>query len=284
MQSITPFQGKARSYAKRGIMRFVYVFFLIGLLSGCTPKPSAPVPSEWYTEKGSKVNPHKTKYIKDGAPPGPIPVFFRKVIPKNEPFSHYGNPQSYAVAGRTYQVMKSSGGYKVRGIASWYGTKFHQQRTSSGDKYDMYALTAAHRTLPLPTYVKVKNLNNGREVVVKINDRGPFHSNRIIDLSYAAAAKLGIFPQGTAPVEIEALTKGNYVASHYIQAGAFNSKSLAMQLQRKITRLTSAPVHIERYSQRYVVKVGPFANKRLSDNFQTKLAANGIKGAFSVLY
>nr|WP_242604562.1 septal ring lytic transglycosylase RlpA family protein [Legionella fairfieldensis] len=220
---------------------------------------------------------------KDGAPPGPIPVLFKEPKPKNEALSRYGNPGSYAVDGRTYRVMRNSGGYKVRGIASWYGTKFHRKRTSSGDRYDMYAMTAAHKTLPLPTYVKVRNLNNGREAIVKVNDRGPFHSNRIIDLSYAAAAKLGVFPKGTAPVEVEALTNSRHAAHYYVQAGAFNSEQLAHLLQKKLVKLTSSPIIIEKYSKRFIVKVGPFANKNGSDNLKRKLAANGVKGAFSLL-
>ncbi len=101
--------------------------------------------------------------------------------------------------------MPTANGYHTKGLASWYGTKFHKKRTSSGENYDMYALTAAHKTLPLPTYIKVKNLKKRKVAIVKVNDRGPFHSDRILDLSYGAAIKLGIFPQGTAPVEIEAL-------------------------------------------------------------------------------
>jgi rare lipoprotein A len=126
-------------------------------------------------------------------------------VPHYEPPSPYGNPDSYVVDGKTYHVLASSKGYVARGIASWYGTKFHGQRTSSGETYDMYAMTAAHRTLPLPTYARVTNLRNGRSVIVRINDRGPFHSNRIIDLSYAAASKLGIVEEGTGLVQVEAI-------------------------------------------------------------------------------
>ena len=156
---------------------------------------------------------------------------------------------------------------KTKGIASWYGTKFHKKRTSSGEIYDMYAMTAAHKTLPLPTYVKVKNLRNGRTTVVKVNDRGPFHSARIIDLSYAAAAKLGVFPGGTAPVEIEALIvpeqKGKHRAHYYVQAGAFNSAQLANNLRAKLAKLTPSPVFIENNKGHYTVRVGPFAERRM---------------------
>lgn len=219
----------------------------------------------------------------DGAPEGPVPVVFNEPTPKHEPRSRYGNPDTYAVYGKTYKVMSSSSGYKTRGIASWYGTKFHKKRTSSGETYNMYAMTAAHKTLPLPTYVRVKNLANGRETVVKVNDRGPFHSDRIIDLSYAAAAKLGVFPRGTAPVEIEALTVGKHVAHYYVQAGVFSSEALANALRVRLAKLTPSPVLVVKSNQHYVVKVGPFANKQMSDGLKNKLIASGFKGSFSVL-
>jgi rare lipoprotein A len=126
-------------------------------------------------------------------------------VPKVEPKSRFGNPKSYVVFGKRYHTLTSSEGYDARGIASWYGPKFNHRRTSSGEKYDMYAMTAAHKTLPLPTYVRVTNLDNGRTAVVKVNDRGPFYANRLIDLSYAAARKLGIVAAGTAPVDVRAI-------------------------------------------------------------------------------
>ena len=126
-------------------------------------------------------------------------------VPKVEPRSRGGNFTPYTVLGKTYRVMKSSKGYKERGDASWYGTKFHGRLTSNGERYDMYAMTAAHKSLPIPTYVTVKNLDNGREIIVRVNDRGPFHEGRIIDLSYAAASKIGMLKKGTARVEVEAI-------------------------------------------------------------------------------
>ena len=122
--------------------------------------------------------------------------------PKYEPTSKLGNPPSYAVLGKRYHVMKQREGFTERGIASWYGKKFHGRKTSNGEIYNMYAMTAAHKTLPLPAYVNVRNLQNGREIVVRVNDRGPFHAGRIIDLSYAAAKKLDIIRKGTGRVEI----------------------------------------------------------------------------------
>lgn len=150
------------------------------------------------------ANPYSKK---DSAPKKPSTRVDRseKIVPKVEPKSKYGNPTSYVVFGRRYFVLDSSQGYVEQGIASWYGTKFHGRRTSSGETYDMYAMTAAHKSLPLPTYARVTNKKNGRSIIVRINDRGPFVKNRIIDLSYAAATKLGIVTTGTGLVEVRAI-------------------------------------------------------------------------------
>lgn len=231
----------------------------------------------------SRVAPKIQHNSQDGAPPGPLPSFFNKVIPKREPISRYGNPDSYRVMGKQYDVMTNSTGYKSRGIASWYGTKFHKARTSSGEKYDMYALTAAHKTLPLPTYIRVKNINNGKVAIVKVNDRGPFHESRILDLSYAAAAKLGLFPKGTAPVEIEALKTTQHDLHYYIQAGAFESKPLAESLRNKLGTLTTSPVYIQKNQRRYLVQVGPFASKDMVSRLKEQLEINDVHGSFSLL-
>lgn len=219
----------------------------------------------------------------DGAPSGPAPVSFQKVIPKREPISRYGNPDSYQVMGKRYDVMTNSTGYKSRGIASWYGTKFHKVRTSSGEKYDMYALTAAHKTLPLPSYVKVRNLDNGKTAIVKVNDRGPFHEGRILDLSYAAAAKLGVFPKGTANVEIEALKTTQHSLNYYVQAGAFESSVLAESLRAKLGALTTSPVYVQKHNNRFLVQVGPFASKDMVNGLKERLESNNVHGAFSML-
>jgi peptidoglycan lytic transglycosylase len=126
-------------------------------------------------------------------------------VPRAEPLSRSGNPDSYAVRGKRYFTLKTSEGHVERGLASWYGRQFHGRKTSSGERYDMYAMTAAHKTLPLPTYVRVTNMENGRTAVVKVNDRGPFHGPRVIDLSYSAAKKLGVIEKGTAMVEVRAI-------------------------------------------------------------------------------
>ncbi len=135
------------------------------------------------------------------APP-PLPDSVPDAMPRIEQRARNGNPPFYDVFGKRYFVLSSSVGYRERGVASWYGPGFHKVRTSTGETYDMYGMTAAHKTLPLPAYVRVTNLQNGRSVVVRVNDRGPFVGNRIIDLSYTAAAKLDMLRNGTAMVEV----------------------------------------------------------------------------------
>lgn len=146
--------------------------------------------------------------VRDSAPSGSAipPDLPGDAIPKPEPRSRYGNGPVYEVLDRRYRVLDSASGYSERGVASWYGRKFHGRPTSSMEPYDMYRMTAAHKTLPLPTYVRVRNLRNNRAIVVRVNDRGPFVDNRIIDLSYVAALKLGMIRDGTSLVEVTAIT------------------------------------------------------------------------------
>ena len=154
-------------------------------------------------------------------------------------------PGTYEVFGKTYRVMEESQGYLEIGIASWYGTKFHGRLTANGETYDMYGLSAAHKALPLPTFVKVTNLDNGKSVELRVNDRGPFHDDRVIDLSWAAARQLGFDHQGTAPVVVEALDEINYPdrvnttssSSYYLQVGAFSQADGAMSLLSAIQQL-----------------------------------------------
>jgi rare lipoprotein A len=138
-------------------------------------------------------------------PETPPPAQPAQALPRSEPRSRSGNPPFYDVMGKRYYVLSSNVGYVERGVASWYGPGFHKVRTSTGEIYDMYGMSAAHKTLPLPAYVRVTNLQNGRSIVVRVNDRGPFVGNRIIDLSYTAAAKLDMLRNGTAMVEVRSL-------------------------------------------------------------------------------
>lgn len=145
---------------------------------------------------------------KDG-PPKMTPADLAKLPdpePKVEPIRQGGPNKPYSVLGQSYQPMASDEPWKQRGLASWYGQKFHGRRTASGELFSLHGLTAAHRTLPIPSYVRVRHIASGREVIVRVNDRGPFHSSRVLDLSYAAALKLGIVAMGSAEVEIERLT------------------------------------------------------------------------------
>jgi rare lipoprotein A len=153
--------------------------------------------------------PQPVRVVPDIVPPPPLtvpaPNGVPDAVPHLEPRARNGNPPFYDVFGKRYYVLSSSSGYWERGVASWYGPGFHKERTSTGEPYDMYAMTAAHKTLPLPAYLRVTNLQNGRSVVVRVNDRGPFVGNRIIDLSYTAAAKLDMLRNGTAMVELRAI-------------------------------------------------------------------------------
>ncbi len=161
-------------------------------------------------------------------------------IPKVEPRSVGGNKSSYVVWGQRYQVMPSSFGFHEQGVASWYGIKFHGHKTSNGEVYDMYAMSAAHKSLPLPSYVRVTNLDNNRVVIVRVNDRGPFHANRIIDLSYAAASKLGYRSKGVATVLVEAID-----AKHWTSTGELSLRrqrnSAKTGISKVVLKLNSQP-------------------------------------------
>lgn len=178
--------------------------------------------------------------------------------------SERGNPPFYEVMGQRHYVLDSAAGYRMTGVASWYGEKFHGRETSSGEVYDMYGLTAAHTTLPLPTWVEVTHLENGRRVVVKINDRGPFLHNRIIDLSYGAAEALNMVSAGTAPVEVRVLGAPAVRSTQriYLQAGAFTRQDSATRLADMLTEAGFAQINIDADDMTspnlYRVRLGPF--------------------------
>lgn len=238
----------------------------------------------------------------DSPPPpgsGPDPGSVDNPVPRNEPRSRYGNPESYEVFGRTYHVMDSSAGYKERGTASWYGTKFHGRRTSSGEPYDMHAMTAAHKTLPLPTYVRVTHLENGRSIIVRVNDRGPFVDDRIIDLSYTAAHKLEMTDSGTAPVEVQALTTNHDDSAPapqrfrtaaeessgrlYVQFGAFGSRDNARNLREALRSEGVRNVTVRRAStpsgRLYRVRAGPVSNPDEAERLGRISEQLGLPGA-----
>ncbi len=243
------------------------------LLGGCSIKTS-DFPDEDYGPE----TPVEVSHIPDA-------------VPQNAPRSKYGNPPSYTVFGKTYYVREHARGYRARGLASWYGKKFHGRRTSSGEPYDMYAMTAAHKTLPLPTWVRVTNLDNGKSVVVKVNDRGPFHAGRIIDLSYTAASKLDVLAGGTAPVEVIALAPEKSVGMDepplslqfpaWVQVGAFSNRQNARQLQQRLLEQAGISGMIKPLEQNtglaYRVWLGPVDNPGHLQQIREKLSEWGIE-------
>jgi rare lipoprotein A len=226
--------------------------------------------------------------VQDGGPAHPVDVSdLKNPVPKFEPVSRSGNPSSYTVRGKRYVTLKSSKGFVQRGIASWYGRKFHGRKTSNGETYDMYKMTAAHKTLPLPSYVTVKNLNNGKEIVVRVNDRGPFVSGRVIDLSYAAALKLGIGDNGTARVEIRDASVSERSAgikpdhpSFYLQLGSFRDPENAYQLQQRVSELTLHSVNVLSANSSnevlHRVRVGPFTAQDVATQLSAQLIEQGV--------
>jgi rare lipoprotein A len=211
-------------------------------------------------------------------------------VPKCEPRRKRGNPPFYTVLGRRYVVLPSADGYLERGVASWYGPTFHGVATSIGEQYDMYGMSAAHKTLPLPAYARVTNLRNGKSVVVRINDRGPFVANRIIDLSYTAAAKLDMLKEHTTLVEVKVVTPADAdklarsdelpPQTLYVQVGAFSEERNANQLvaRMKTGGISSAFVQSppDGKPPMFRVRAGPVANAAEFDRLAAKLAALGI--------
>jgi rare lipoprotein A len=273
------------------------------LLAGCSvfertgPPPSRPVelPAPPALPVPQDSPPVATP---PSGPPSPEALAaIADAVPRVEPRSLRGNPAMYEVYGKRYFVMASGEGYRERGIASWYGPDFHAKATSSGEPYDMYAMTAAHKTLPLPTYVRVTNVTNGRSIVVRVNDRGPFVGNRIIDLSYTAAHKLDMTRAGTAVVEVEALTPGSLTdaargvsaaqqtpalaaAPLYLQAGAFGQAANARQLADRLRRdgfENIAVIDPAAGSPLYRVRLGPIADVASFDRLTARLGQLGIE-------
>jgi rare lipoprotein A len=229
-------------------------------------------------------------------PPAPSkqpfdPLAIADAVPKVEPRAASGNPPFYQVMGQRYFVLPSADGFVERGVASWYGPGFHESRTATGEPYDMYAMSAAHRTLPLPAYVQVTNLRNGRSVIVRVNDRGPFRAGRVIDLSYTAAAKLDMLREGTAFVEIHAITPGEKaVPAHaaqpnqlFVQAGAFSAEPNASRLVTKLRGLgyAQAFVRADDVNGRkfFRVRVGPVPTVDEFDRVVAHLKSFGVNDA-----
>ena len=218
--------------------------------------------------------------------------------PSSAPATPPGQPKPYRVYGTWYRPLPDARGFSQQGVASWYGRDFHGRRTSSGEIYDMYALTAAHKTLPLGTWVKVRRLDNDQQVVVRVNDRGPFVHGRIIDLSYSAAKELGMVGPGTAQVEVVALGErlqtpsGNafvpvdyYSGAFTIQVGAFSSRDNAERLRSRLAQ-SFANAHVISFDRGdaifYRVRVGRCTDLDSAEQYERQLAANGFPDVFIV--
>lgn len=222
---------------------------------------------------------------------GPYP----DAVPRFEPRSRLGNPPYYVVNGRRHVVLDTAHGFRERGIASWYGPEFHGKYASSGESYDMHAMTAAHKTLPLPSYVRVTNLENGRSAIVRVNDRGPFVGDRVIDLSFAAATRLGVVQKGTAPVEIVAVEPGEAGVAGvdagpapvmgkprmYLQTGAFAQRENAERMRQRLLLAQLGPVDIRSEGAggqvMHRVWLGPFSDIASLDVASAKLEDIGIR-------
>jgi rare lipoprotein A len=274
------------------------VIAIAALLSGCMVR--APAPAAPSTPVPAATPPDAV------VPPPPDLASIPDAVPRIEPRSRYGNPLSYEVFGRRYFLLPTAEGYIERGVASWYGPGFHSERTASGEPYDMYAMTAAHRTLPVPAYAEVTNLRNGRRVVVRINDRGPFVGDRIIDLSYSAAWKLDMLREGTAPVEVRVITPrpptattsttgaaapsvpavpatAAAVVSQWLQVGSFAQRDNA---ERLLARLAAAGISAARIDVRedgtrvlHRVRVGPLSGAAEFGDYVERLRLIGIPDA-----
>lgn len=236
-------------------------------LAGCAREPLRPAPPP----------------VSVPAVPSPTPA--ESGVPREEPRSAYGNPPFYEVGGRRYVVLGSAAGYVEQGVASWYGPDFHGGRTATGETYDMNAMTGAHPTLPLPTWVRVTNLENGRSVVVRLNDRGPFARDRIIDLSRAAAQALDMVRAGTARVEVRSLAEAGAVpaatapAAYYAQAGAFGRRENADALAERLRAAGIEGVAVTEVSEDdrtlFRVRAGPAASLVEFDRLVERLRAAG---------
>jgi rare lipoprotein A len=256
-------------------------------------------------------NPNDSRYTheKDFGPNQEIDLSqIADAIPRYEVRTIAGNKNPYTILGKTYHLIDDERSYKERGIASWYGMKFNGYHTSNGELYDMYAMTAAHKTLPIPSYVRVTHLENGKSVVVRINDRGPFHEGRIIDLSYAAAHRLGIHKIGTGPVEVEIVlpneqstqslagtgvlkngalrnTESLLPSGTFLQLGAFGSKTTAESFAQNIGlklgfSIVVASVRVPKEVHR--VRMGPFKYAREIQEAREQLIKINIKEAHIV--
>jgi len=247
---------------------------LASVLASCA---SPPPRNEPQPPVGGATTAPATPSLIPPVPPEDVP----DAVPRVEPRSRYGNPPFYEVFGKRYTVLASSVGYVERGVASWYGPGFHEVRTSTGEPYDMFGMTAAHKTLPLPAYVRVTNLQNGRSIVVRVNDRGPFVGNRIIDLSYTAAAKLDMLRNGTAFVEVRAIDPSAPQPAVLAATPSLGPTSLPSPSQPAPTLPPlSTPAPPAPLATGLFIQAGAFANPENAERLAEKLRVGGFGTVF----
>jgi rare lipoprotein A len=261
---------------------------LVLALAGCGSSPSVPAkkPPPVATAKSGGY------YLDDGPAANPPPNLdaIPDAVPRAEPLHRFAN-RTYVALGNTYTPQTERPAAHVEeGMASWYGRRFHGKKTASGEPYDMYGMTAAHPTLPIPSYVRVTSLNNGKSVVVRINDRGPFHSKRVIDLSYTAAYKLGYIAQGSTRVKVESIDPATYdtqglaiLDGVYLQVGAFSNADNARQLRERLTRelqLEDGRTRVVLNGNLHRVQLGPYPSDDAAhaerERMRERLALNAV--------
>jgi rare lipoprotein A len=269
------------------------------VLAGCSSTPKRDTLEQASSAASGPVSKRGGGYYLDDGPGDNPPsnlAALPDATPRHEPLRK-ANMRPYFALGKSYTPMTALESYKERGIASWYGRRYHGQKTASGEIYDMYAMTAAHPILPLPSYVRVTNINNGKSVVVRVNDRGPFHSDRLIDLSYTAAYKLGVLGGGSAQVEVESILPGRELATQiaatppaaanvpttvvdnasgiYLQLGAFsvydNADNFLTRMRAELSAVADT-LGISAKDGLFRVHVGPYADQILAQQAADKIA------------
>jgi rare lipoprotein A len=246
---------------------------LVVLLAACSSSPKVDAPSAPPVTVQTPSPRSSSKYYLDDGPGGSAPANLDAIpdaVPRVEPLHRFAN-RPYVVFGREYVPATTLRAYKERGVASWYGRKFHGQKTSSGETYDMYGMTAAHPTLPLPSFARVTNTATGKSVVVRVNDRGPFLHNRVIDLSFAAAQRIDIAQKGSGEVEVEAILPGDPIS---VAAAPLPPVAVAVGPSRNGAPTTDAqaPVPVAAAAGGFVVQLGAFANNANAQNFVAHMA------------
>lgn len=296
-------------FAKQYVHTGILITLTALVLGGCAQK--TPESEQAVRDNAGNYDPNAGRYSMQHDSPQLEPLDLSRielVQPRREQRTRAGNSSPYTINGRTYHVLDSEEGYTATGNASWYGRKFHGHKTANGEVYDMFQLTAAHRTLPVPSYARVTNLDNGREVVVRINDRGPFHDERVIDLSYAAATLLDYAERGTARVRVEAvlpdgapLSSAGDVAQgpspttvaaslegeEYLQVGAFSSYEGAQKLVQSLSGVTALPAFIRSEQgndsrELHRVRIGPVMPGRNLQSLVDSLVEAGLGTPFRV--